>query len=204
MNATKSILSVTSNVLAGAGLSSLLAAGFLLLAASGCDKGAAPSAEQTSEAAGKAATPGPTDRAPSGSNLNEDRYELGAPSEPIAVGQETEVTLTITAADGLKINQEFPWSLSFSDAEGVELAQTDFNKEQLKLGQDTASIPLKLSASSPGEHSLEAVGNFSVCNDTQCYVIRNQKLAFNIEAKGIDAKEMKAKEAKKPAPSKVQ
>lgn len=157
----------------------LLAALALLVAA--CEKDApAPEQHEAEASAPTQAAPTPDE------DLNADRYELVGPRAPVSVGEASDVTLSIKAADGLEINHEFPWSIEFSDADELELEQTTFAGGALQLGERSAEIPLKMAPNSPGEHTLEAVGNFSVCNDTQCYVIRDQKLAFNIEVAEAD------------------
>lgn len=154
-----------------------LVVGLVCLVASGCEKSSP-----------EVATPqAPVNSVPSAGsavaeNPNADRYALGSPNEAIKVGEQGSVAVTIDAADGLKVNEEFPWSIRFEDSEGVKIAQKEFKKGQINLEKHRASIPLTVSVSAPGTHQLNAVGDFSVCNDTQCYVIRNQKLAFNIEA----------------------
>jgi len=149
-----------------------------VLAATACDKG-------TSETPVAQAPINAIPTAPA-ENLNADRYQLGGPAKAITVGESSAIALTIEAADGLKVNEEFPWSITFEDAPGVEIAKKEFKMEELDLEPRRASIPLTVSASESGKHLLSAVGNFSVCNDTQCYVIRNQKLAFHVEASGGD------------------
>ncbi|AWV89581.1 hypothetical protein [Bradymonas sediminis] len=163
----------------------LLIASVALVLVAACDKSAPESPTAQAPVNSIPTNPGGADE-----DLNADRYALGAPKDAIAVGQKSEVALTIEAADGLKVNEEFPWSITFEDTEGIEIAQKEFKMDELKLENRLASIPVTVSASAPGKHTVNAVGNFSVCNDTQCYVIRNQKLAFNIEAAaGEDAPE---------------
>lgn len=155
----------------------LMVAGLLAVAA--CEKD--PAQSPVAQAPTHAIPAAPAE------DLNADRYQLGGPDGPITVGDSSAIALTIEAADGLKVNEEFPWSIAFEDTPGVEIAKKEFKMDELDLETRRASIPLTVSASQPGKHLLNAVGNFSVCNDTQCYVIRNQKLAFHVEASGGDA-----------------
>lgn len=149
----------------------------LMLVAAGCDEPAQPPAPPVDQGVAVApVAPGAAE------DLNKDRYSLSAPTEPIPAGESTSVTLGIQAADGLEINHEFPWSVRFESADGATLTKSEFSKDDLKLGSNLAEIPLTVALAEPGAHTLEAVGDFSVCNDTQCYVIRSQKLVFNLNA----------------------
>src|SRR5690554_5463694 len=84
----------------------LLLVGAALLLVAACDNSApeAPTAQAPVNSI-------PTNSGGADEDLNADRYALGASRDVIAVGQESEVALTIEAADGLKVNEEFPWSI---------------------------------------------------------------------------------------------
>ncbi len=109
------------------------------------------------------------------------RYDVSSPEQAIGAGQKQKVELGITSADGLKINKEFPWKIELTQPEGVAFAQTTFSKSQIDLGEKQATMAVFVEAEQAGAHQIEATGNFSVCNDTECYVIRDEPLDFNLE-----------------------
>ncbi len=157
------------------------------LALAGCDK--TPQATSKPAATDKAAAQPAAPAAPSAQPAdqpttgdNDEHYELHSPDHPVPVGQKAKVELSVTAADGLHVNQDFPWSFDFDQPQGVQLAQTKVAKGQIQFSHSVAKIPMYVEASTPGKHSLEATANFSVCDPSQCYVIRNQRVAFTIEA----------------------
>lgn len=110
-----------------------------------------------------------------------DRYGVSSPEQAIGAGQKQKIELGITPAGGLKINKEFPWKIELTQPEGVALAQTSFSKSQIDLGEDQATMAVFVESEQPGDHQIEATGDFSVCNDTECYVIRDEPLDFNLE-----------------------
>jgi hypothetical protein len=169
-------------------ISAGLAATLLLLGLiAGCDSGdpttsaksgGAESSQVTASAqgveAGGAASQNP--------NADSDRYDVRSPEKAVSVGQKQTVELAITPGDGLKINKEFPWKLEFSPPKGVQLAQKRVSGDQIDLAESQATIPLHLEADAAGVHKLDATADFSVCNDTKCYVIRDQALSFDVKA----------------------
>jgi hypothetical protein len=178
------------------GLTGLLVLSLLQIGlATGCDSSGPDADEsQASQSQTKAAAVGATaasaaaDRAGSASNsAHDDRYDLRSPDSPVIVGQKQKVELAITPGDGLKINKEFPWKFEFSAPEGVQLAQKQVAGAQIDLAESKATIPMHLEASQAGKHSLDATADFSVCNDTKCWVIRDQKVSFNLKADPADA-----------------
>ena len=162
----------------------LTTAALLLLAAgAGCDKTDSQSAEATATGATSATgTSSANTNSANTNSANKQRYGVLSPREPVAVNKKAKVELAITPADGLKINKDFPWSLEFSETPGVQLAQKSISKAQIDLDDSKATIPVMLEASAAGAHTLEASADFSVCNDTKCYVIRDERLSFDLAA----------------------
>jgi hypothetical protein len=132
-------------------------------------------------ASAQPATPDEGSAVPASAAHN-DQYSLKSPAAPVVVGQKHRVELAVTPGDGLKINKEFPWKLEFSTPEGVQIAQKQVSGAQIDLADSQATIPLHLEAAVAGKHRLDATGDFSVCNDTKCYVIRDQPLSFKLAA----------------------
>ncbi|MFP4598279.1 MAG: hypothetical protein ACOC9J_04565 [Persicimonas sp.] len=110
-----------------------------------------------------------------------DRYAVRSPEQAIGASHKQEVELGITPADGLKINKEFPWKIELTQPEGVALAQTTFSKAQIDLGEEQATMAVFVESEQAGSHQIEATGDFSVCNDAECYVIRDEPIDFDLE-----------------------
>lgn len=64
---------------------------------------------------------------------------------------------------GLKINPEYPWKVVLEPAEGVKLKSESLTRESLDLNAERALINLDVDAVSPGEHTVMASVNLSVC-----------------------------------------
>lgn len=170
----------------------LSGAALLASVAAGCDKSAdtkqAPEAVSPQAAASGSESP-PEEAAPkslcdkrSSAPAHQNRYAVESPSGKIPVGKKQKVELVIKPASGLKINDEFPWKLEVCDAQGVQLARKAFAKKDIELAEKAATVPVFVEAGAEGPHKLQVAGDFSVCTDKECYVIRNEPLAFNLEA----------------------
>ena len=160
----------------------------VLLAAAGCDKSQheAPPAQATAQGTARTAastgTQTPPANAAPAESANADRYDVRSPKESVEVGKKAKIELAITPGDDLKINKEFPWKLEFSDHANVQLAQKTITDSQIELDDAEAIIPVMLEAGSPGVHTLKATADFSVCNDTKCYSIRQEQVRFEVAA----------------------
>ncbi|MFW5968271.1 MAG: hypothetical protein ACOCV2_12170 [Persicimonas sp.] len=163
----------------------LLLAPVLLVGLVGCENrnDAAPS-----EAA-SASEPSAGGEAPANAPGGSEHYRLKSASETIAVDQKSQSGVTIEPTGDLKINEEFPWKIEFAPSDGVELAQGAFEKSDLELSEKAAEIPLLLEVDEAGEHTLEASGDFSVCTDSECFVMRDESLTFEIDAEEGDTED---------------
>lgn len=160
----------------------LLVVSLAAVTAAGCeasDKRTEATATGPSSTA-EAPTASPT--AHQGTSKNREHYALESPSSAIRVGQKERTELSVTPTGALKINHEFPWAFEFNPPQGVQLAQTSFSKEQIELRDQRATISTFVEADEAGEHRIEATGNFSVCTDTKCYVIRDEPVSFVLRA----------------------
>lgn len=145
----------------------------------GCEpKQAAPVAPEPMAAAPSEASPGSRARATN--------YRLESPSEPIAAGAASRVDLGVVPGANLKINLEYPWKITFEEVEGLSLGTTVLNREALQLTEARATIPLEVTAEEAGDYTLNAVGNFSVCNDDRCDILRDEALQFTVKVQQAD------------------
>ena len=116
---------------------------------------------------------------------SDDRFRAVVEPAEIEAGSKTDVTLELRAGEGLKVNEEYPnWSLEFSPPKGVELASPTFEAEAFSLGRKAARVETTLQASKPGSSRLDAVANFSVCNDDRCHILRDEPVSFQVEVAG--------------------
>ncbi|RDV39114.1 hypothetical protein DV096_00650 [Bradymonadaceae bacterium TMQ3] len=121
-----------------------------------------------------------------GSRARASNYRVESPSEAIVAGASTEVALAVVPGANLKINLEYPWKITFEEVEGLQLGTTVLNREALQLSEARATIPLEVSAEQPGDYTLNAVGNFSVCNDDRCDILRDEALQFTVKVQQAD------------------
>lgn len=107
-------------------------------------------------------------------------YRVESPAEPLTAGESSTVELAVVPGPNLKINLEYPWKIEFEEVEGLSLATTLLKREALSLSEERATIPLDISAEAAGDYTLNARGNFSVCNDDRCDILRDEALQFTV------------------------
>lgn len=132
----------------------------------------------------------------SSSSNNSDRYSVVSPKSSVDVGKTSTVEFQVKPASGLKINHEYPWKVTFEGAEAVEVASKTVGRSQIELEDDAATIPVQLRANAEGTHTLAAKGSFSVCNDTKCWVMRDESVEFELAAASESNEEKPSKEGK--------
>lgn len=134
-----------------------------------------------SSASAEAKAPSTTTESNKASN-NKDRYSVESPESAVDVGKTGTVEFAVKPSGGLKINHDYPWKVTFEDVEGVEIASKTVGSSKIELADEQATIPVQLRANAAGNHKLSATGSFSVCNDTKCYVMRDEKVEFELAA----------------------
>jgi hypothetical protein len=157
----------------------VLAASLAAVVAVGCE-----SSEKRTEATatGPASASEEATSKEESTSQHREHYELESPVTAVRVDHKERTEFSVTPTGDLKINHEFPWSFEFSPPAGVKLAQTSFSKEQIELSDERATMAMIVEVDEGGEHRLEATGNFSVCTDTKCYVIRDEPVEFVLKA----------------------
>jgi len=85
----------------------------------------------------------------------------------IAAGDSAELTVVVSATDGYKINDKYPYRLSTS-VDPPDLAA--FDKAELTLARTQARFAAKLTAMKKGDVKLGAIVSLSVCTDKECIV----------------------------------
>lgn len=155
-----------------------------LIGVAACEKPADRTAENAS-----AQAPAEGKSTESTSN-NRDRYNVVSPGTSVNVGETQTVQFSIEPTGGLKINHDYPWKVTFEDTDGVDIASPTVGGSKIELADEAATIPVQLRASKDGDHKLAARGSFSVCNDTKCYVMRDEAVEFKLAAQTSQETEM--------------
>ena len=70
-----------------------------------------------------------------------------------------------------------------SPTPGVTLTKPDLSKEDAELTDDLLRFSVPFSAAGAGKVSLAGLGDFSVCNDSTCKLIRDEKLSWDVDVK---------------------
>jgi hypothetical protein len=117
-----------------------------------------------------------------GGSLNSDKYAMRVDGADVAVDDAATVNLEILPGSDLKINLDYPWEFEFSEADGVELAEERLRFADLDLTEERAIIPVGVTALEPGRHTVSGKGDFSVCNDDICEIMRGEPVEFVVEA----------------------
>lgn len=150
------------------------------LASVGCDQNKSgpvePSAEEPTSATDETTKPAP---APSSGEV---LYAVKGPAQSVKVGEPADVKLSIEPSEGFKINKLFDWNFEFHPNDAVTLESNQISSEGVQLEDSGATIPVKVTAESAGDHELNATGNFSVCNDDKCELYRDQEVTFKLQA----------------------
>lgn len=180
---------MTKHILAGTCI--FLSTALLLLTTSACDSRSEHEARSEATAAGaEQERAGGADKEAAAGRANSaggsEHYSTESPDEALPVGQKSEAAFDITPTGDLKINHEFPWTIEFAEQDGIELAQASFSKDDFGLEDEAATLSVLMEADEAGTHQLEATADFSVCTDTECFVMRDEPLSFEVEAQASD------------------
>lgn len=108
-------------------------------------------------------------------------YSARVQESRLSTEPEQTLALIVRPGRGLKINEDFPWKFDFDAVEGLGMPATTLAGDQIKLEEMQALIPVSLGEVTPGTYKVEATGNFSVCNDDRCDILRNERMEFEIE-----------------------
>lgn len=113
------------------------------------------------------------------------QYTFEATAVQLKPGGTVVATVTIKPVKGMKFNKEFPAKFT---VEAAAFAKSTKDKLTMKDGDvkvagvdGVLSIPLTGVAAGAG--TLKVVGNFSICNEEQCYMLRNEQLSLAVTVK---------------------
>ena len=110
-------------------------------------------------------------------------YTVAAAPTQVDVDTDATATVVVKPGEGFKINLDFPWQATVGTADGVELTKTEFPQDAWQLEDGGATLVIPFTATSAGERELKTTMTFSVCNESQCDVIRAHEQPVKIVAK---------------------
>lgn len=151
-----------------------------------CQSSPAPSAPEAASSAPTAATPtpaAPASAAPATQAATAQPYTVRIVAGDAKAGQAGKSVVEVTPAAGFHMNLEFPVRLRVTPPTGLTLGKADLSKEDAELSEAALRFSVPFTAAAAGKVSLEALGDFSVCNDTTCKLIRDEKLAWDVDVK---------------------
>lgn len=157
-------------------------AAFMALACNNKDVKAAPTAAAptATKPAGAANVAVPT-AAPVKRKSNK-QYSVVARPVTLKAGGKTVAQMVIEPAKGLKFNKDFPSSFIVTAGRHAKCDKKKLSKRggDVKVDGKKGTVTVPLTATAAGAGELLVIGNFSVCSDEQCYVLRGEKLALNV------------------------
>lgn len=113
------------------------------------------------------------------------QYSVQSAPLTLKTGANGVLTVTIKPGKGLHFNKEFPAKFSVEanpNAKATKEKLTAKDGDVKVVGNDgVVSIPLTGVAA--GQANLKVVGNFSVCSDEQCYMLRGEALSVAVTVK---------------------
>lgn len=119
---------------------------------------------------------------PQAAGASDKQYTVAVAPVQLKVGATATASLTIKPGKGLHFNEEFPAKFT---VEPTAFARCPKDKLTAKTGevkvangQGIVSIPLTGVAA--GNGTVKVTGNFSVCSDEQCYMLRGEILTVAV------------------------
>ena len=113
------------------------------------------------------------------------RYAVVAPAVNLRAGGKGTATLRIEPAKGLKFNKDFPSKFIVNAGRHAKCDKKHLTKRagDVKMEGKVGVVTIPLSAVAAGSGDLNIIGNFSVCNDEQCFVLRGESLMLSVSVK---------------------
>lgn len=110
-------------------------------------------------------------------------YTIHIAAGSAAAGKPATSVIEVRPAPGFHMNLEFPARLRVSPAAGITVTKPDLAKEDAELTNEMLRFSVAFSAAAAGKVTLAGLGDFSVCNDTTCKLIRDEKLSWDVDVK---------------------
>lgn len=143
-----------------------------------------PEARKPEAPASKAAAPTTQAAAPTTAAAPQAApYTIRIAAGEAAAGKPATSVIEVRPAPGFHMNLEFPARLRVSPTPGVTLTKADLTKDDAELTAELLRFSVPFNAAAAGKVSLAGLGDFSVCNDSTCKLIRDEKLSWDVDVK---------------------
>ena len=100
----------------------------------------------------------------------------------LKVGATGTATLTIKPNKGLHFNEEFPAKFTVAPTAFVKCPKDKLTGKtgEVKVAGGIGTVAIPLTGLAAGAGSVQVTGNFSVCSDEQCYMLRGEILTLQV------------------------
>jgi hypothetical protein len=113
------------------------------------------------------------------------QYSVQSAPLTLRTGANGVLTVTIKPNKGLHFNKEFPAKFTVEahpNARSTKEKLTAKDGDVKVVGND-GIVTIPLTGVAAGQANLKVVGNFSVCSDEQCYMLRGEALSVAVTVK---------------------
>ena len=148
------------------------------------------------QGAPEAAKPGPATASPAASGAASQATPANKPTTPApqpytvrivpgdaSAGKAATSVIEVRPAQGFHMNQEFPTRLRVTPPVGVTVARPELTKSDAEVTDELLRFSVGFNAAAAGKVTLAGLGDFSVCNDSTCKLIRDEKLSWDVDVK---------------------
>ena len=105
--------------------------------------------------------------------IDGDTYQVILPASEVK-GLQVEQVIRIIPKPGYKANKDFPHRLKITSSPKVQATQEEVKGE---MKETTLQYAVSLNLSS-GEHAVQGVADFSICNENMCKLYRGEALQW--------------------------
>lgn len=127
-----------------------------------------------------APTPAPAAAAKKPAAEPEKTYKVRIVPGDAKAGAEAKSIVEVTPLPGYKMNKEFPSKLRMGSAEGVTTPKSEYSKADAEVTEQILRFKVAFTAAKAGKVNLNGSADFSVCNESACKLIRDEKLAWEV------------------------
>ncbi len=96
-------------------------------------------------------------------------------------GKPSQAEVVLSAQAPFHCNEKYPYKLALEASPGISYPEQTVRG--MSIGQQTSTMAVPFTASSPGKHTLSGQLSFSVCTDDKC-LVEKQKVSVTIDVKG--------------------
>jgi hypothetical protein len=99
-------------------------------------------------------------------------------------GEDLAFQVILDAADGYKVNQEYPIKFQLHKVDGILAEKETVAKEDAKFEGHRVTLPVKVKLQSPGRHEVAGRLSFSVCKtgDASVCLLEKKELGVMLDA----------------------